>query len=126
MMNAQDRLFVNSRIDEAMNAMRTALYEANANNLAMYLVFIDKGLIKGGSLHNAVVIKDDVAFSKEGLFFPDEMVRHKILDLIGDLSLIGIPFCAHVIAIRAGHAANAAFGRKLLSQINMERNGCPL
>ncbi len=48
---------------------------------------MDRGLIKGGSLDNAVVIKDDVTFSKGGLFSPDEMARHKILDLIGDLSL---------------------------------------
>ena len=55
-------------------------------------MLMDRGLIKGGSLDNAVVIKGDVVFSKGGLFFPDEMVRHKVLDLIGDLSLVGFPF----------------------------------
>lgn len=78
---------------------------------------IDKGLIKGGSLDNAVVIKGDAVLSKNGLFFPDEMVRHKVLDLIGDLSLVGIPFAAHVIAIRSGHAANVAFAKKILTAI---------
>jgi UDP-3-O-[3-hydroxymyristoyl] N-acetylglucosamine deacetylase len=83
---------------------------------------MDRGLIKGGSLDNAVVIKDDVILSKGGLFFPDEMVRHKILDLIGDLSLIGFDFHAHIIAIRSGHASNFAFARKLLTYITMENH----
>lgn len=78
---------------------------------------IDKGLIKGGSLDNAVVIKDDVILSKGGLFFQDEMARHKILDLIGDLSLIGFDFHAHIIAIRSGHPSNFAFAKKLLQHI---------
>lgn len=81
---------------------------------------MDKGLIKGGSLDNAVVIKDDVVLSKGGLFFPDEMVRHKVLDLIGDLSLVGFDFYAHVIAIRSGHASNFAFAKRLLNHITME------
>ena len=83
---------------------------------------IDKGLIKGGSLDNAVVIKDDVIFSKGGLFFPNEMARHKILDLIGDLSLIGFDFHAHIIAIRSGHATNFAFAQRLLTHITMENH----
>lgn len=80
---------------------------------------IDKGLIKGGSLDNAVVIKGNAVFSKEGLFFPDEMVRHKILDLIGDLSLVGMPFNAHVIGIRSGHAANVAFAKKIYHALSL-------
>lgn len=79
---------------------------------------IDKGLIKGGSLDNAVVIKDDVILSKGGLVFPDEMVRHKILDLIGDLSLVGFDFEAHIIGVRSGHSSNFAFASKLLNHIN--------
>lgn len=76
---------------------------------------MERGLIKGGSLENAVVIKDEVIFSKEGLRFPDEMVRHKILDLIGDLALVGFDFAAHVIAIRTGHETNVALGKELLN-----------
>lgn len=83
-------------------------------------VLIDRGLIKGASLDNAVVIKDDTILSKGGLFFPDEMVRHKILDVIGDLALVGFDFEAHVIAIRSGHASNVAFARKLYNAITME------
>ena len=66
---------------------------------------MDRGLIKGGSLDNAVVIKDDAIISKNGLFFPDEMVRHKVLDMIGDLSLIGIQCKAHIMAIRSGSSS---------------------
>lgn len=76
---------------------------------------MEHGLIRGGSLENAVVIKDDVVFSKEGLRFPDEMVRHKILDLVGDLYLLGFPFLAHVLAIRSGHTANVALGKEILN-----------
>lgn len=85
-------------------------------------ILMDRGLIKGASLDNAVVIKDDVIFSKDGLFFPDEMVRHKILDLIGDLSLVGFDFHAHIIAIRSGHASNVAFAKKLFNYITMENS----
>lgn len=83
-------------------------------------MLMDRGLIKGGSLDNAVIIKDEVVFSKNGLFFPDEMARHKILDMIGDLSLVGFEFHAHVIAIRAGHGSNFAFSKKLFNYITME------
>ena len=74
---------------------------------------IDKGLIKGASLDSGVVIKGKEVLNSEGLRFSNEMVRHKILDLIGDLSLAGAPFNAHIIAMRSGHAANAEFAREL-------------
>lgn len=85
---------------------------------------IENGLIRGGSLDNAVVIKEDGILSKDGLRFQDEMVRHKILDLIGDLSLVGVPFLAHIIAIRTGHAANVELGKKLgeVFKIDLLRN----
>ncbi len=81
---------------------------------------MDNGLIKGGSLDNAVVIMNDVVLSKEGLRFDDEMVRHKVLDLIGDLSLVGIPFNAHIIAICSGHHSNVELAKKIYSQITTE------
>lgn len=84
---------------------------------------MEKGLIRGGSLENAVVIKDDVIFSKEGLRFPDEMVRHKVLDLVGDLALVGFHFCAHIIAIRSGHASNVALGRLMIDLISSQETG---
>lgn len=81
---------------------------------------MDRGLIKGGSLDNAVIIKEDVVLSKGGLFFPDEMARHKILDMVGDLSLVGIPFHAHIVSIRSGHASNYAFAKKLYHHLTRE------
>lgn len=81
---------------------------------------LDKGLIKGCSLANSVVVKHDAIFSKDGLFFPDEMVRHKILDLIGDLSLVGLPFNAHIIAVRSGHASHCRFAQLLLQELATE------
>lgn len=82
---------------------------------------MERGLIKGASLDNAVVIKDDVVFSKNGLFFQDEMARHKTLDLIGDLSLIGsVDVIAHFVSIKSGHASNCSFAKKLLNALNSE------
>ena len=78
---------------------------------------MERGLIRGGSLENAVVIKDDVVISKEGLRFPDEMVRHKMLDIVGDLMLVGFPFKAHVIAICSGHHTNIQLGKLLMESI---------
>jgi len=74
---------------------------------------LEKGIIRGGGLESAVVIKDDRVANPEGLRFPDEMVRHKILDLLGDLYLLGNPLLAHIIAIRSGHATNVEFARCL-------------
>ncbi len=71
------------------------------------------GKIKGGSLDCAVVIKGDKILSKEPLRFPDEMVRHKILDIIGDIFLLGKPIKAHVVALLPGHALNAKLTRTI-------------
>lgn len=81
---------------------------------------MDKGLIRGGSLDNAVVIHNEAVYSKGGLFFPDEMVRHKVLDMIGDLTLVGIPFNAHIISLKSGHASNYQFAKKLLKSLTKE------
>lgn len=81
---------------------------------------IERGVIKGGTLENGVIIKEDSVMNPEGLRFSDEPVRHKVLDLIGDLSLIPVSFCAHIIAIRSGHASNVAFGKDLYNHIKME------
>ena len=75
-----------------------------------------QGLIKGGSLDNAVVVGDDRILNREGLRFKDEFVRHKILDLIGDLSLLGYPVRGHFVAHRAGHALHARFVAKILEE----------
>jgi UDP-3-O-[3-hydroxymyristoyl] N-acetylglucosamine deacetylase/3-hydroxyacyl-[acyl-carrier-protein] dehydratase len=77
---------------------------------------MDKGLIKGGSLENAVIIRGTSILSKEPLRFKDEFVRHKILDIIGDVSLLGRPLCGHIFAVRPSHAANHEFTRALAKQ----------
>lgn len=80
--------------------------------------FIEKGIIKGGGLENALLIKGDQIMNPEGARFPDEMVRHKIMDLIGDLSLLGAPILGHIISVRSGHSSNIAFAKTIAS---MER-----
>jgi len=74
------------------------------------------GKIKGGSLDCAIVIKGDKIISKDPLRFKDEFVRHKILDIIGDLTLLGMPLKAHIIATRPGHAINAGFTQLVADQ----------
>jgi UDP-3-O-[3-hydroxymyristoyl] N-acetylglucosamine deacetylase len=81
---------------------------------------MDRGLIRGGSLENAVVVQGDAIISQGGLRFSDEAVRHKVLDLIGDLSLVGIPFTAHIIAVRSGHASNCLFAKKMYQHLSSE------
>ena len=71
-----------------------------------------QGLIKGGNLNNAVVIGDDTILN-DTLRFDNEFVRHKILDLIGDLYLLGQPIKGHVIVVKSGHASNVKLVQKL-------------
>lgn len=66
------------------------------------------GRALGGSLQNAIVLDDRRVLNREGLRFPNEFVRHKLLDLIGDLALLGLPIQAHVKARKTGHALNQA------------------
>ena len=75
------------------------------------------GLIKGGSLENAVVVGADGIVNQSDLRFPDEFVRHKILDLVGDLALLGMPLRGHVYASKSGHATNVKFVKRLESAI---------
>jgi len=72
---------------------------------------MDKNLIKGGSLENAIVVRGEAVLSKEPLRFGDEFVRHKILDIIGDLALVGRRMRGHVVAVKPGHATNADLAR---------------
>ncbi|MEJ7683995.1 MAG: bifunctional UDP-3-O-[3-hydroxymyristoyl] N-acetylglucosamine deacetylase/3-hydroxyacyl-ACP dehydratase [Segetibacter sp.] len=103
-------------------------------------------LIKGGDINNAIVVVDkevseeqveriskifnkkDVQISSEGILnnlelrFPNEPARHKLLDVIGDLALVGFPFKAHIIANRPGHASNVKFARKIKEHIKKYKN----
>jgi UDP-3-O-[3-hydroxymyristoyl] N-acetylglucosamine deacetylase/3-hydroxyacyl-[acyl-carrier-protein] dehydratase len=78
---------------------------------------IKNGLIKGGSLENAVVIREDAILTNEPLRYAEEFVRHKILDIVGDLSLAGRPLHGHVIAIKPNHAGNCELARRLDAQM---------
>jgi UDP-3-O-[3-hydroxymyristoyl] N-acetylglucosamine deacetylase/3-hydroxyacyl-[acyl-carrier-protein] dehydratase len=78
---------------------------------------IKNGLIRGGSLENAVVIRDDAVLTTEPLRFTDEFVRHKLLDIVGDLSLVGRPVLGHVVAVRPSHAANCELARLIGAQM---------
>jgi UDP-3-O-[3-hydroxymyristoyl] N-acetylglucosamine deacetylase / 3-hydroxyacyl-[acyl-carrier-protein] dehydratase len=72
----------------------------------------DAGLIRGGSLENAVVIGDD-AILNDDLRFPDEFVRHKVLDLLGDMFLLGRQVKGHVIGVKSGHAMHVKFSQQI-------------
>ncbi len=75
------------------------------------------GKIKGGSLDSAIVIKGDKIVSKEPLRFKDEFVRHKMLDIIGDIVLVGMPIKAHIVGVRPGHALNAELSKVLRKKL---------
>lgn len=99
-------------------------------------LLIANNLIKGGDINNAIVVVDtpisedqvkriskvfnkhDVKVSEEGILnnlelrFPNEPARHKLLDVVGDLALVGFPFKAHIIANRPGHSSNVKFAKK--------------
>jgi UDP-3-O-[3-hydroxymyristoyl] N-acetylglucosamine deacetylase len=75
----------------------------------------DMGLIRGATLESAVCFDREQVLNPGGLRFADEPCRHKVLDLIGDLALIGRPLLGHVIAERAGHAMHAALVARIMS-----------
>lgn len=75
------------------------------------------GLIRGGSLENAVVIRDDAILTNEPLRYNEEFVRHKILDILGDLALLGRPLLGHVVAVKPSHQSNAELTRAIQTQM---------
>lgn len=79
----------------------------------------NQGLIRGASLENAVCFGPQGVMNPGGLRFPDEPCRHKMLDLIGDLALIGRPLLGHVIAEKAGHAMHVALVAKIMSDASL-------
>jgi UDP-3-O-[3-hydroxymyristoyl] N-acetylglucosamine deacetylase/3-hydroxyacyl-[acyl-carrier-protein] dehydratase len=109
-------------------------------------MLLDNNLIKGGDINNAIVIVDKAVDSKEmarlakafgkekievksegylnniELRFPNEPARHKLLDIVGDLALIGYPVRAHIIANRPGHSSNVEFAKKIKHYIKKHRN----
>jgi UDP-3-O-[3-hydroxymyristoyl] N-acetylglucosamine deacetylase len=79
------------------------------------------GLARGGSLENAVVIDGDRILNPEGLRFADEFVRHKALDAVGDLYVLGMPLLARFEGRKAGHSINNLLVRELLARPNAWR-----
>jgi len=79
------------------------------------------GLARGGSLANAIVVDEFSILNPEGLRFPDEFARHKILDTIGDLALFGMPVLGALTAVKSGHAMNQALVKKVLADAASHR-----
>ncbi len=88
--------------------------------LAEYEWLKSKGLARGASAENCIVVGDD-RIENGDLRFPDEFVRHKVLDLLGDLVLVGQPIAGHIVASRAGHAIHAQLARAIREEIAQER-----
>ncbi len=74
-----------------------------------------RGLGLGGSLENAIVLDDEKIINKDGLRSPDEFVKHKILDAIGDLFLLGMPIIGHFVAYKSGHRLNNLLLKELMN-----------
>ncbi len=100
-------------------AARTFVYYEDVKPL------LDKGLIKGGSLESAVVIRGNEIMSKEAMRFTNEFARHKALDLIGDLMLSGIRITGHVIAVKPGHGPNTKMAATLKTEYAKMRSMVP-
>jgi UDP-3-O-[3-hydroxymyristoyl] N-acetylglucosamine deacetylase len=91
------------------------------------------GLARGGSLANAVVLSQDTVLNVDGLRYPDEFVRHKLLDCIGDFSMMGLPILGHLVTCRSGHAFHHRFLEKFFEEksswetwvIPCSTDGCP-
>ena len=79
------------------------------------------GLAQGGSLDNAIVVDEFSILNPDGLRFPDEFARHKVLDAVGDLTLLGMPLIASFTAYKSGHAMNQALVRKVLAEARLHR-----
>jgi len=79
------------------------------------------GLARGGSLANAIVVDEFSILNPEGLRFPDEFARHKVLDAVGDLALFGLPVLGALTAVKSGHALNQALVKKVLADAASHR-----
>ncbi len=78
---------------------------------------------KGGSLDNAIILDKDKILNEDGLRYPDEFVRHKLLDSLGDFSLLGMPIQGHIISHKSGHTLNHKFIRQLLENTDAWETG---
>lgn len=93
---------------------------APSRTFALYedvVVLTQQGVLKNGDLKHGVVVQGDQVLNPEGVRFPDEAVRHKVLDVIGDLALLAYPLDVHVIGVKTGHAANHALARMMMEKL---------
>lgn len=115
-----DHTFLKSQMLEVVLDMESYKNEiANARTFGFdyEIDYLKKNnLALGGTLDNAIVVKKDGILNPSGLRFEDEFVRHKILDLIGDLKVLNRPIKGHIIAIKAGHALDIEFAKLLKKQ----------
>jgi UDP-3-O-[3-hydroxymyristoyl] N-acetylglucosamine deacetylase len=81
---------------------------------------IQKGILKNGALEHGVVIDGEKVLNPDGVRFSDEMVRHKVLDLVGDIALLGWQLRVHLIGIKTGHAANHAIAKELRKSLRKQ------
>ncbi len=123
--SADDRGFHTQHLSMDINPESYQAGVAPARTFTVYEdieALLKMGKIQGGSLDSAVVIKGDKILSKEPLRYQDEFVRHKILDIVGDLALLGKNLKAHIVAVRPGHALNAKLTKKIYEQMESLKN----
>lgn len=103
--------------DRAKNNFERDISHARTFGFIQDLELLRKfSLGKGGSLDNAIVIDKDRILNEEGLRYPDEFVRHKLLDSLGDFSLLGMPIQGHIITHKSGHTLNHLFIKTFLEK----------
>ena len=103
--------------EEGMKAFEREISKARTFGFFHELEYMRQfGLAKGGSLDNAVVLDKTSVLNEDGLRFPDEFVRHKTLDCIGDFSLLGMPILGHIVTNKSGHFFNHAFLTKFFEE----------
>jgi UDP-3-O-[3-hydroxymyristoyl] N-acetylglucosamine deacetylase len=101
--------------DKSKNNFEEEISYARTFGFVHDLEFLKKfSLGKGGSLDNAIIIDKDKILNEEGLRYPDEFVRHKLLDSFGDFSLLGMPIQGHIVTHKSGHTLNHLFIKAFL------------
>jgi UDP-3-O-[3-hydroxymyristoyl] N-acetylglucosamine deacetylase len=127
--SATPRITYSIHYDHPLIKTQTYTYACSASNFANHVAdartfgFLHevealwaRGLGQGGNLDNTVVLSENGVVNETGLRFPNEFVRHKVLDLIGDFSLAGVPLIGHIIAERSGHALHTRLVKQILEQ----------
>lgn len=123
---AVGRQYASFRLDDGsfsreMAPARTFCFEREVEEL------YSRGLAQGGTAKNAIVLGDDGGIvAGTELRFPDEFVRHKALDVVGDLALVGARLNAHVVADRPGHKGNVALAKELVERAERKKNTRPM